>query len=152
MQQFRRGFYVLLFMLTAGLSQMQAQQSANKQVKQSSLPDDRSYWVNTLYKIAYPVIHHLAEGTLSKSMPLEQGPNYNLQVKKVSYLEAVGRTMAGVAPWLALPDDDSREGRMRKQMRSELLKGLANAVDPASPDCLNFATENQPIVDAAYVA
>jgi hypothetical protein len=51
-----------------------------------------------------------------------------------------------------LPDDDSREGRMRKQMRSELLKGLANAVDPASPDCLNFATENQPIVDAAYVA
>lgn len=152
MRQFRRGYYALLFILAAGLSQAKAQQVANKEINQGSSSDDRSYWVNTLYKIAYPVIHHLANGTLNKSMPLEQGPDYYLPVRKVTYLEAVGRTMAGVAPWLALPDDDSREGRMRKQLRAELLKGLVNAVDPASPDCLNFATESQPIVDAAYVA
>lgn len=113
---------------------------------------DRQVWVNSLYKIAYPVIHNLAEGTLKQNMPLETGPQYYLQVKKVTYLEAVGRTMAGVAPWLTLPDDETAEGKMRKQLRDELLKGLRNAVDPANPDYLNFRTEGQPIVDAAYVA
>ncbi len=85
-------------------------------------------------------------------MPLELAPDYGLNGPRVTYLEAVGRTMAGIAPWLALPDDDTKEGAMRKQLREELLKGLANAVDPSNPDYLNFRTEYQPIVDAAYVA
>ena len=114
--------------------------------------DDRSVWTKSLYKIVYPVIHNMAQGTLKQNMPLELGPQYYLQVKKVTYLEAVGRTMAGVAPWLALPDDETAEGMMRKQLREELLKGLRNAVDPAHPDYLNFRTEGQPIVDAAFVA
>ena len=114
--------------------------------------EDREFWVQALYKIAYPVVHNLAEETLKKNLPLELGPDYYLQVKKVTYLEAVGRTVAGIAPWLALPDDSSHEGKMRKQMRDELLKGLVHAVDPNSPDYLNFRTEQQPIVDAAYLA
>lgn len=65
--------------------------------------DDRIYWANLLYKIAYPVVHHLAEGTLKQQMPLETPPNYGLKVEKVTYMEAIGRTLAGVAPWLALP-------------------------------------------------
>jgi len=105
-----------------------------------------------LYKIAYPVVHNLAEETLKKNMPLEQGPAYYLPVKKVICLKAVRRTLAGIAPWLALPDDDGKEGRLRRQLLEELLRGLVHAVDPASPDYLNFRTENQPIVDAAYVA
>ena len=113
---------------------------------------DRAFWANTLYKIAYPVVHNLAEGTLKQNMPLEQGPNYYLPVKKVTYLEAVGRTVAGLAPWLALPDDETAEGKMRKQLREEVLKGLVNAVDPGHPDYLNFRTEGQPIVDAAFLA
>lgn len=113
---------------------------------------DREFWVNTLYRIAWPVVHNLAQQTLKKNMPLEQGPDYYLPVQKVTYLEAVGRTIAGLAPWLALPDDDTKEGQLRKKMRGELLTGLAHAVDPQSPDYLNFRTEGQPIVDAAYVA
>ena len=113
---------------------------------------DREYWTNLLYKISYPVIHNLAEETLKKNMPLELAPDYYLQAKKVAYLEAVGRTVAGIAPWLALPDDETKEGVMRKQLRTELLKGLSHSVDPASPDYLNFRTENQPLVDAAFLA
>ncbi|MCC7400431.1 MAG: DUF2264 domain-containing protein [Chitinophagaceae bacterium] len=113
---------------------------------------DREFWVNTLYKISYPVVHNLANETLKKNLPLELGPDYYLQVKKVTYLEAVGRTMAGIAPWVALPDDNTKEGVLRKQLRDELLKGLVHAVDPNSPDYLNFRTELQPIVDAAYLA
>jgi hypothetical protein len=97
-------------------------------------------------------VHNLANETLKKNLPLELGPNYYLPVQKVTYLEAVGRTMAGIAPWLALPDDNTKEGAMRRQLREELLKGLAHAVDPNSPDYLNFRSESQPIVDAAYVA
>lgn len=112
---------------------------------------DREFWVKSLYKIAYPVIHNLAEGTLRKNMALEVAPGYGLNVQKVTYLEAVGRTFAGVAPWLALPDDESEEGKLRRMVREEAIQGLRNAVDPFSPDCLNFTKDQQPIVDAAYL-
>lgn len=114
--------------------------------------EERDLWVKYLWKITYPVIHNLAEGTLSKNMPLEKAPDYGGGVEKMTYLEAVGRTLAGVAPWLALPDDDTPEGKLRKQMREETLKGLSHAVDPNSPDKLNFTVYAQPIVDAAYLA
>lgn len=113
--------------------------------------EDRAYWCNLLYKIAYPVIHNLSEGTLKKNMPLETGPGYSLKVEKATYTEAVGRTLAGIAPWLTLPDDETKEGMMRKKIRSESLKGLANAFDPSNADFLNFSVEQQPIVDAAFL-
>jgi len=115
---------------------------------------DRAYWVNLLYKIVYPIIHNLSEGTLKKNMPVIESPIYQKSFNStaVAHLEAVGRTMSGIAPWLSLRDDDTQEGQMRKELRLQLLKGLKNMVDPASPDYLNFRTENQPLVDAAYVA
>ncbi|MCS3797018.1 DUF2264 domain-containing protein [Niastella sp. OAS944] len=113
---------------------------------------DRLYWSELLYKMASPVIMNLANGTLKKNMPVEKSPTYSLNAEKVTYLEAVGRTMAGVAPWLALPDDDTKEGKLRALLRNALLKGIANAVDPSNPDYLNFRIEKQPIVDAAYMA
>jgi hypothetical protein len=58
--------------------------------------------------------------------------------------------MAGIAPWLALPDDNTEESKVRSRLRTELLKGLKNAVDPQNPDYLNFRTEKQPIVDCLY--
>ena len=41
-------------------------------------------------------------------MPLATSPTFDSRSPKVPYLEAVGR--AGVAAWLALPDDDTEEG------------------------------------------
>lgn len=112
---------------------------------------DRALWVDLMWKISYPVIHNLAEGTLSQNMPIETRSGKTDGFKDMTYLEAVGRTLAGVAPWLELPDDDSQEGKLRKQMRLEAIKGLTNAVDPNSPDKLNFTKHAQPIVDAAYL-
>jgi len=136
-------FFVLLMLFQLALAQ-------NK--KNNTGLQDRAIWVKSLYKISYPVIHNLANETLKKNMPLEKLPNYGLNLTKVTYLEALGRTAAGVAPWLALPDDETEEGKMRKSLRLELLKGLANSVNPESPDYMNYRTESQPIVDAAYVA
>ena len=118
---------------------------------QTTGTQDRAIWVKLLWKISYPVIHNLAEGTLHQNMPIETRSGETAGYKDMTHLEAVGRTLAGVAPWLALPDDDTEEGKLRKQMREEVLKGLKNAVDPASPDLLNFTKHAQPIVDAAYL-
>ena len=59
--------------------------------------------------------------------------------------------MAGIAPWLTLPDDDTEEGKMRKELREMALKSYANAVDPQSPDYLLWRQEGQTLVDGAYV-
>ena len=75
--------------------------SKEKVVSCNSLSQDREYWTNLLYKISWPVIHNLAEETLQKNMPVELAPGYYLPAKKVTYLEAVGRTVSGIAPWLA---------------------------------------------------
>lgn len=124
----------------------------NSATELSSGAQDRDYWVKTLCKISWPVIHNLAESTLRKNMPVEVPPGIDDAARHVSHLEAVGRTLAGIAPWLALPDDNTTEGLLRKKMRDEVLKGLKNAVDPSNPDYLNFRTYQQPIVDAAYLA
>lgn len=148
----------LTLLLLTGADADAQKAGRKKSTEKTSIPvvntgqQDREQWVKALYKIAWPVVHNLAAGTLKQNMPLELGPQYYLPVKKVTYLEAVGRTMAGLAPWLALPDDDTEEGKVRKQMRSEALKGLSNAVNPEHADYLNFRTEAQPIVDAAYMA
>jgi hypothetical protein len=112
---------------------------------------DRAFWSDMLYRIVSPVVFNVASGTLKQNMPSEKAPGYGLK-PEVTYLEAVGRTMAGIAPWLALPDEDSREGQQRKQLRTALLKGIQHAVDPSDPDYLNFRTEQQPLVDAAFMA
>lgn len=119
--------------------------------RSASGADDRALWVDCLWKIAYPVVHNLAEGTLRQNMPVENPSGKPDGYREVTHLEAVGRTLAGLAPWLALPDDDTPEGRRRRQMRQEVLRGLQRAVDPQSPDCLNFTRQAQPIVDAAYL-
>jgi hypothetical protein len=57
---------------------------------------------------------------------------------------------AGIAPWLALPDDGSSESRLREQLRTQALQSYVHSVDPKSPDYLLWQAEGQPLVDSAY--
>ena len=101
-------------------------------------------------RIADPVLTHLAAGTLKRSMPVEQADGANRA--PVTHLEALGRLLAGLAPWLALPAADTAEGRARARVLDLARRAIAQAVDPASPDALNFTTGGQPLVDAAFLA
>ena len=115
--------------------------------------EDREAWVDALERVATPVLENLAAGTLKQNMPFESLSD-DPDRREVSYLEAVGRTVCGIAPWLELGPDSTAEGQRREKIIQLTLKGLANAVDPGSPDCLRF-TENrhrQPLVDAAFLA
>lgn len=111
----------------------------------------RKYWYTMLYDICHPVFFNLANEQLVENMPIYTPTKYDGR-KNVSYLEAVGRSIAGAAPWLALPDDKTKEGVMRKELRLLFLRGIANGVNPESPDVLNFETEKQPIIDAGHLA
>lgn len=142
---------VAVMLMPALTVQAKGRKNKNVVAEQTTGAQDREQWVKWLWKISYPVIHNLAEGTLHQNMPIETPSGNPKGYDEITHLEAVGRTLAGVAPWLALPDDDTEEGKLRKQMREEVLKGLKNAVDPNSPDKLNFTKQAQPIVDAAYL-
>ena len=128
--------------------------AAKKKVEANPLGDgqtDRAYWCSLAYKMAAPVLENMANGTLQQNMKLELSPTWDNRDKKVAYMECFGRLMAGIAPWLTLPDDDTPEGQQRKQLREWALKAYANAVDPESPDYLGWRSGGQTLVDAAYV-
>ena len=120
--------------------------------KQEKVMTDREYWCQQAYKMAQPVLENMAKGELQKNMQLEVSPNWDGRNKKVAYMETFGRLMAGIAPWLSLPDDDTPEGVQRKQLRQWALAAYKNAVDPESPDYLAWRGHGQALVDAAYVA
>lgn len=123
--------------------------SAKKKVAQQS---DRQYWCALAYKMAQPVLENMAKGELQKNMQTEFSPSFDNRNKKVLYMECFGRLMAGVAPWLTLPDDATAEGKQRKQLREWALASYKNAVDPQSPDYLCWGIGGQNLVDAAYIA
>jgi hypothetical protein len=111
----------------------------------------RAYQVSLLLKMAMPVLQAMAQGRLQKTFPVELSPTWQGVDSRLCYLECFGRLMAGIAPWLALADDDSVEGRQRRQVRELALQSLAHAVDPASPDYLAWRAGNQALVDSSYL-
>ena len=116
------------------------------------LPVDRKYWTDTLVKIADPVLASLSRGELHKNMPVECKPGTEADRWKYSHLEAFGRLMTGMAPWLALGTDQTDEGKLRKKYIALAQKSMQMAVNPQSPDFMNFNEGSQPLVDSAFLA
>lgn len=113
---------------------------------------DRDYWVGQAYKMARPVLENMAHEKLQQNMLTEFSPSFDNRNRKVVFMETFGRLMAGISPWLALPDDGSDEAKHRKQLRDWALASYRNAVDPSSPDYLCWGVSDQNLVDAAYIA
>lgn len=111
--------------------------------------EQRKYWVEILTKVAEPVLRGLAEEKLKETMPIEQKIDDRY---KYTYLEALGRTINGIAPWLQCGVIDGEEGKLRERFCKLSRKAIANAVDPNSKDYVNFIEGYQPIVDTAFLA
>lgn len=111
--------------------------------------DDRVFQVRTLTRIAEPMLAALADGKLKSTLPAH---DWERNRTNFAPLEAFGRSLAGIAPWLELGPDDSVEGKQRARFIELTIKSLANATDPHSPDFMNFKTGGQPVVDAAFLA
>lgn len=113
---------------------------------------DRQVWADLCYKISQPVLENMSKGNFQKDFPLELSPKWDGRDTKVAYLETFARLMAGISPWLALPDDGTPEGKQRKQLHEWAIQAYKNAVDPNSPDKITWLTNtSQPLCDASYL-
>ena len=112
---------------------------------------ERKAWLHVLEQLAMPVLSALAAGRLRTTMPVEA---HALSSDRAQYthLEAFARLLAGIAPWLELGADGTAEGRTRADYAALARAALRAAVDPDSPDYLNFSDGMQPIVDLGFLA
>ncbi|MBQ2952390.1 MAG: DUF2264 domain-containing protein [Clostridia bacterium] len=113
--------------------------------------DTRRHWLHTMLKIADPVLRALAQDRLRETMPIEsKSPREDRA--QFTYLEAFGRTLVGMAPWLELPGLTGEEAALQAEYRALVRRCMHNAVTPGTRDCMNFSQGHQPIVDAAFLA
>ena len=130
----RRGFFCAVAGLGAAAAAPQTPET------------DRQYWLRVLGRLADPVLRNLAAGTLKSNMPVECVTGNAAERRKYSHLEALGRLLAGIAPWL---ESGGQEARALGQMGRDAIR---SACDPQSPDYLNFHEGSQPLVDCGFLA
>jgi len=139
------------FLATAGSSGTLAVTALKHRAPVSAaIESDREYWTSIAGRIADPVLRCAADGTLKARMPVEQAAGANR--RSVAHLEAVGRLLAGLAPWFELGADRSAESAIRSRYAALAVEAIAQSVDPGSPGFLNFTADRQPLVDAAFLA
>lgn len=113
----------------------------------------REEWVRQLRRMADPVLEALRQRVLKQAMPVESAAPRS----DCTHMEAFGRLLCGIAPWLELGPDGSAEGALRRRYAELTLEAVAAAVDPASPDYL-WAPPDEPkpnlqlLVDTAFFA
>lgn len=114
---------------------------------------DRKFWLSYMDKLARPILSNLAQDKLKENMPVILSPTIDNKDSRsqVTYLEAFGRMMCGMAPWLNLEGGSAEEVALRNQYRQWAAKGLANSVNPQAKDYMHWKG-GQPLVDASFLA
>ena len=115
---------------------------------------DRQFWIAELDRIARPVMRSLAHDSLRINMPTAVSIHIDNAEsrRKVAYLEILGRTLSGIAPWLQLEGGSIAEEGLRRQYREWVLQGIRNALDSNARDFMRFDIAGQQLVDASYLA
>lgn len=150
------GLLLILTLLTVPMVRAQkvgkvAASTPKVAAKEFTGPQQRQYLVQALVKIADPVLQAVSRGELKATMPVEAAKGVKDR-ERYTYLEALGRLLAGMAPWLELGPDSTPEGQLREKYIRLALAGIKHATDPRSPDYMNFNKGGQPLVDAAFLA
>ncbi|RAK05174.1 hypothetical protein C8C77_1327 [Halanaerobium saccharolyticum] len=114
---------------------------------------DRKYWLETMLQIVDPVLKNLSQEKLKEKMPVASSK----ERVKYSYLEAFGRSLSGIAPWLELNSKDADLTDSEKEKLEEYSQmardSIRAAVDPDSADYMVFNDQiRQPLVDTAFLA
>jgi hypothetical protein len=116
---------------------------------------DRTYWLQQVELVSNPVLKALKQGSLRQKMPVEAAPGQAPARTVGTHLEALGRLLAGLAPWLELeptPGEAPKETALRNQYRDSALAGITAALDPTSPDYMHFGESPQTLVDSSFLA
>lgn len=134
---------------SAGLSPIAA---AQKPIALQTGTQDRTLWLNLMPRVADPVLSAMSAGQLRARMPVEAKPQVLEDRRKSTHLEAVGRLLSGIAPWLEHGPQTGPEGALRARYAEQARAGLAFGTDTNSPDYLRFGETSQSLVDAAFLA
>ena len=121
----------------------------------SPAQQDRTYWLQQVELVSDPVLKALKEGNLRRKMPVEAAPGQTQARAVGTHLEALGRLLAGLAPWLELEPstgESPKETALRNQYRDYALTGITSALDHASPDYMHFGESPQTLVDSSFLA
>lgn len=115
---------------------------------------ERAYLIQTLTKMADPMFTALSQKKLKQQMTVERSPAM-VNAKRnptTTHLEGFARLLGGMAPWLELGPDETKEGKLRKKYIDLAVQCIRNGVDSSSPDYLAFNIQGQSLVDAAFLA
>jgi len=114
----------------------------------------RSDFLSNLIKLADPVLAAAACGELFATMSVEEKPGAN----RVKYtgLEAIGRLLNGLAPWLSADIYDNAEVLLRQKYLQMACSAIDWQTNPNSPDFADYTNcgngASQFLVDAAFLA
>ena len=126
-----------VFLTSAAAFPLSAQVTPNASI--------RTQWIDLLERVSRPVLEALSKGKLKALMPVEAPHGNQAERAQFTYLEAFGRLLSGIAPYLELDQG-------AKHLSDMARASLEVAVDPSSPDYMNFDQGAQPVVDAAFLA
>jgi len=116
---------------------------------------DRTYWLQQLELVSEPVLSALKQGTLRQKMPVEAARGQAEARAVGTHLEALGRLLSGLAPWLELEPsagETAKETALRNRYRDDALAGITSALDPSSADYMHFGESSQTLVDSSFLA
>ena len=136
----------------ASLGAMSVMRSSAGAAAPAHEQSDREYWVHLLTRISHPVLNALNERKLKLQMPVEAPHGNSEDRRQYTHLEAIGRLLAGIAPWLETGPTAGIEGALRAKYANLAREAIDAATDPGSPDFMNFDKGRQPVVDAAFLA
>ena len=141
------GAAVLLPGLTAGAASAEQRDAG-------SIPG-REQWINFVELVSNPVLEALSRQQLRRTMPVEASAGHRQERAVGSPLEALGRLLSGLAPWLELDlsaAESPEETALQARYRSWAQQALASAIDPTSPDYMRFGQSGQTLVDSSFLA
>jgi hypothetical protein len=115
--------------------------------------DDRRQWLAIVERVSQPVLEAISRQQLRATMPIECAKGQESSRAECTHLEAVGRLLCGLSPWLeGAAGNDPAEEALRTRFREWARLAIKYGCDPKSPDALNFGTNQQSLVDAAFLA
>jgi hypothetical protein len=113
---------------------------------------ERSAWIEILVRVARPVLESCATNRLKALMPVETAAGQQAARRPVTHLEALGRTVSGIAPWLGVAGCTGAEEKARVSFATLTRQALTNIVNVEAADFIDFTAEMQNLVDAAFLA
>ncbi len=115
--------------------------------------EDRKKWLAIVEQVSQPLLEAISQQKLRATMPVECAKGQEEASRNSTHLQAVGRLLCGIAPWLeAEPGNDPAEEKLRTRYREWARLAIRYGCDPKSPDALNFGNNQQSVVDAAFLA